>query len=91
MMNLAQGAIQKNISGTALKAFELPVPSIAEQAEIEAQVKAVDQKLRLHTQKREVLTDLFRTLLHQLMTAQVRVHDVDLTKDGIRLVAAGIP
>ena len=28
--------------------------------------------------KRQSLSDLFRTLLHQLMTAQIRVHDLDL-------------
>jgi type I restriction enzyme, S subunit len=78
IMNLAQGAIQKNISGTALKSFEVPVPSIEDQADIETHVKAIDQKLRLHTQKKQALTDLFRTLLHQLMTAQIRVNDLDL-------------
>jgi hypothetical protein len=25
-----------------------------------------------------ILSDYFRTLLHQLMTAQIRVHDLDL-------------
>jgi hypothetical protein len=34
--------------------------------------------------KRKVLTDLFRTLLHDLMTAQIRVGDLDLSAlDGI--------
>ena len=28
--------------------------------------------------KMHSLTSLFRTLLHQLMTAQIRVHDLDL-------------
>jgi len=77
IMNLAQGAIQKNISGTALKDFLVPVPSIEEQDEIEAHVKAIDRKLRVHTQKKLALTDLFRTLLHQLMTAQIRVNALD--------------
>jgi type I restriction enzyme, S subunit len=78
IMNLAQGAIQKNISGTALKAFEVPVPSTEDQADVEAHVEALDRKLRLHARKKQSLTALFRTLLHQLMTAQIRTHDLDL-------------
>jgi type I restriction enzyme S subunit len=78
IMKLAQGAIQKNISGTALKNFSVPVPRVEEQQEIEAHVKAIDQKLQIHTQKKLALGDLFRTLLLQLMMAQIRVHDLDL-------------
>jgi len=78
IMKLAQGAIQKNISGTALKNFSVPVPRVEEQQEIEVHVKAVDQRLRIQTQKKLTLSDLFRTLLHQLMTAQIRVNDLDL-------------
>jgi type I restriction enzyme S subunit len=79
IMKLAQGAIQKNISGTALKYFEVPVPSLHEQANIVEHVEAIDRKLWLHTRKKQALSDLFRTLLHQLMTAQIRVHDLDLS------------
>jgi type I restriction enzyme S subunit len=80
IMKLAQGAIQKNISGTALKSFEVPVPSTEDQAEIEVHVKAIDHKLRLHNQKKQVLTDLFRTLLHQLMSAQIRVNEFETSE-----------
>lgn len=30
------------------------------------------------TKRLLTLTELFRTLLHQLMTAEIRVHDIDL-------------
>ena len=36
------------------------------------------RKLKLHERKYATITDLFRTLLHQLMTAQIRVHNLDL-------------
>jgi hypothetical protein len=42
------------------------------------QLDLVDRKLKLHERKHAALTALFRTLLHQLMTAQIRVHDLDL-------------
>ena len=41
-------------------------------------LSSLDCKLALHCRKHATLTALFRTLLHQLMTAQIRVHDVDL-------------
>jgi type I restriction enzyme S subunit len=57
----------------------IPLPSnIDEQREIAAAISCVDSKLRCHQRKYASLTDLFRTLLHQLMTAQIRVHDLDL-------------
>ena len=34
--------------------------------------------MSFHQRKRATLTDLFRTLLHQLMTAQIRVGVLDL-------------
>ena len=41
---------------------------------------AVTKKIAVVQTKRRLLEDLFRTLLHQLMTAQIRVHDLDLSE-----------
>lgn len=70
-----------NINSGTLKRVLLPLPSLDEQQEIIRQLDLIERKLKLHEAKRRALTDLFRTLLHQLMTAQIRVHDLDL--DGI--------
>ncbi|MGH8719865.1 MAG: restriction endonuclease subunit S, partial [Burkholderiales bacterium] len=57
----------------------MPLPcDIEEQKEIARTISHVDSKQRCYQQKKEALADLFRTLLHQLMTAQIRVHDIDL-------------
>jgi len=40
----------------------------------------VQRKLALINAKKDTLTALFRTLLHQLMTAQIRVYALDLSK-----------
>ena len=61
-----------------LKPLLVPVPSLEEQAEIIHVLETVDQKLDNHRYKLEVVQDLFRTLLHQLMTGEVRVDDVEL-------------
>jgi type I restriction enzyme S subunit len=67
-----------NINSGTLKRVLLPLPSLDEQKEIVRQLDLVERKLKLHEAKRSALTALFRTLLHQLMTAQIRVHDLDL-------------
>jgi len=69
---------QSNISATRLKGFPFPKPSLDEQEEIVAHAKALDRKLAVHWGKLEQLQDLFRTLLHELMTAKIRVHELEL-------------
>jgi type I restriction enzyme S subunit len=49
-----------------------------EEVEIAAALNALESKLAHHRRKHATLSALFRTLLHQLMTAQLRVHDLDL-------------
>ncbi|MCF6291542.1 MAG: restriction endonuclease subunit S, partial [Desulfobacterales bacterium] len=78
VLQLAQGAIQKNISGTRLRGLLIPLPSIAEQEEISASIKRIDQKLENHCRKLNATKDLFRTLLHELMTAAIRVDGLEL-------------
>jgi type I restriction enzyme S subunit len=63
-----------NINSGTLKRVLLPLPGLDEQTEIVRQLDLVERKLKLHESKRSALSDLFRTLLHQLMTAQMRVH-----------------
>lgn len=57
----------------------IPLPrDKGDQQEIARIISHVDGKQSRHQQKKSMLTDLFRTLLHQLMTAQIRVNDLDL-------------
>jgi type I restriction enzyme S subunit len=57
----------------------MPLPQeIDEQRDIANVISTVDRKMTLHQCKHAALTALFRTLLHHLMTAQIRVHNLDL-------------
>jgi type I restriction enzyme S subunit len=51
---------------------------VEDQDEISASLNTTDAKIRTAERKRNQLQDLFRTLLHQLMTAEIRVNDLDL-------------
>jgi type I restriction enzyme, S subunit len=66
------------INTMKLKGFPVLIPSKPEQEETVRILQLSDGKLDTHARKARMLTDLFRTLLHQLMTAQIRVHDLDL-------------
>jgi type I restriction enzyme S subunit len=58
--------------------LKFPMPSIEEQLAIAAAVDATEGKITLHRRKREQLQDLYRALLHNLMTAKTRVRDLKL-------------
>jgi type I restriction enzyme, S subunit len=74
---LAEGAIQKNLSGKKILNFYIPVPSQKIQNQILAILSTVDQKLAAEESRREALDTLFTTLLHDLMTAKIRVNPAE--------------
>ncbi|NOQ45144.1 MAG: hypothetical protein GQ559_00455 [Desulfobulbaceae bacterium] len=69
----AAGAIMPNLNNTVLKKLPVFYPTISMQEEIVEIFSTVDRKVVSAEQKRYALQDLFRTLLHELMTAAIRV------------------
>jgi type I restriction enzyme S subunit len=69
------------MNAALIRGFPLTLPKPDEQNDIVTALSSVDSKLAHHRRKHATLSALFRTLLHQLMTAQLRVHDLEL--DGI--------
>jgi type I restriction enzyme S subunit len=61
-----------------MKRLKVPVPSLEQQEEIGKYFQTIDQRIEIHEKKVETLRDLFRALLQQLMTAQIRVDGLDL-------------
>jgi type I restriction enzyme S subunit len=81
---------QSNISATRLKGFLVPLPHLDEQAQIVEHSKVLDRKLDVARQKQAALQDLFNTLLHELMTAKIRVHELEFKpKEAPRKGAQG--
>ncbi len=66
------------INTTKLKAFPITFPDPAEQQEIVDILDAIDQKIDLHRRKKAVLEELFKSLLHKLMTGEIRVDELNL-------------
>ncbi len=61
-----------------LKTLPIPVPATDEQKEIVTVFKTLEDKQGSATSKQAVLQGLFRTLLHELMTAKTRVNHLNI-------------
>jgi type I restriction enzyme S subunit len=79
----AKGMKQANLSTNAMKKLKVVLPGEAEQAEIATCFKSLDQNVVVAGRKVAALEDLFRTLLHELMTAKTRVHELELGEEAL--------
>ena len=86
-VGLGGGSTKGALTCAFLRRFPIPIPSVLEeQREIVSILEAIDRKIDLHGRKRAVLEELFKALLHKLMTGEIRVGALDLT--GLSIGAA---
>jgi len=71
-----------SITVQAVKGAMLPLPPLDEQREMARILQAVDAKIATEQARRAALEALFKTLLHQLMTGQIRVNDAVMVVVG---------
>jgi type I restriction enzyme, S subunit len=72
----AKGMKQANLSTHAMKRLKVAIPSVDEQKELVIYFRTIDRKIEIHQAKVDSLRALFRTLLHQLMTAKIRINSI---------------
>jgi len=85
------GSTKGALTCAFLKDLLVPLPSaLDEQREIVAILDALDRKIALHRQKRAVLEELFQSLLHKLMTGEIRVADLDLSALSTKPTLEGV-
>lgn len=75
----AAGVIMPNLSNNVLERMPIYFPPLPDQQAMVGILSSAGEKASIHARTAGALRALFRTLLHQLMTAQVRVHDLDLS------------
>ncbi len=69
-----------NLNTGTIDGLPIPLPgSLDEQREIVEILDAIDRKIDLHRRKRAILEDLFKSLLHKLLTGEISVADLDLS------------
>ena len=79
MDQAAPKGTQKNINIQFLSPWPVPLPSKEEQREIVDVLDVIDRKAEIQRGKREVLEQLFKMLLHKLLTNEIRVDQLDLS------------
>ena len=75
----AAGAIMPNLNNSVMRRLPVFYPPLEIQHTIIEVFTSIDEKAGAATRKRAALQDLFRTLLHELMTAKTRVVSIDPT------------
>lgn len=74
----AHGTMTLNLND--VENFQVACPADPDEAtEIAEILGALDTKIELHRKKRRVLEELFKALLHKLMTGEIDVNDLDLS------------
>jgi len=77
-----QGVAVPTLNRNTFSAIELALPPPEEQQQIADALDSVGNRTEVAERKKTQLQDLFRTLLHELMTAKIRVHQVELEKEA---------
>ncbi len=67
-----------NINQGMLGKIPIPLPPLPEQQKIASILSAIDQKIQAEENKKKALEDLFKTLLNDLMTAKIRVNNLEV-------------
>ncbi len=70
-------SINAKFNKSAINAMPIALPEKEEQIKIAYILSPIYKKLERHKSKKQTLTDLFKTLLHELMTGQRRVNEID--------------
>ena len=68
---------QANYNRNEISVLKIPVPPIQEQVEIAKIIGTVEKKINHHKTKMQVINNLFKTLLNDLMTGKRRVNEIN--------------
>ena len=82
--------LKGGVNGSILSDLLVPKTTHAEQLEIAKILNTVDEQILLHEHKKVLLNELFQTLLHNLMSATIRVNDLDIDTSCLDLLGATV-
>ena len=75
--------LKGGVNGSILSKLLIAKPSLDEQEKIASIFKVLDEKIDFVLSKKQTLTDLFKTLLYELMTGKRRVHELEFEKEKL--------
>ena len=82
--------VNAKFNKSAVNALPTVLPDRPEQDEIATAIDIIIEKVNHHRASNALMNRLFQMLLHQLMTAQVRVNDLDLSELENKVLKSGL-
>ncbi|MEP6635739.1 MAG: restriction endonuclease subunit S, partial [Acidobacteriota bacterium] len=79
MTQIAHKTTVPYLNKSKCESVPIVIPSVEEQNEIATLLQRADARVDVARRQKQCFEGLFRTLLHQLMTSQIRVDDLDLS------------
>ena len=73
-----RGTTIKGIPRDDLKNLLIPLPPLEEQKQIAHILSVVDKKIEVEKRRKEVLKELFKAMLHKLMSGEIRLKEVEI-------------
>jgi type I restriction enzyme S subunit len=75
------GTTRQKLTLSVLKSIPLPLPPLEEQQKIAQILQSIDQRIEKEEKYKNALQNLFKSLLHNLMTGKIRVRVKDHGED----------
>ena len=69
---------QSSINQGKMKNLLIPLPPLEEQKQIAHILSVVDEKIEVEQKRKQVLKELFKTMLHRLMSGEIRLKEVEI-------------
>ena len=83
-ISIASRAVnQSSINQGKLKLLLIPLPPLPEQQKIASILSVIDEKIQAEENKKKALEDLFKSMLHNLMTGRIRVKDLNFGVENV--------
>jgi len=77
-LNDANRTTIPNLSSSRLKSFDIPLPPLPEQQKIAEILSSVDEKIQKEEERKKALENLFKSMLHNLMTGKIRIKKMEV-------------
>ncbi len=81
---IQRGASYPAITDKDVKNQKIPLPPLPIQKEIASILSAVDEKIQAEESKKKALEELFKSMLDNLITAKIRVNNLEVENDKTR-------
>lgn len=71
------GTTRGKLNQGTMKTIKIPLPSLSEQLEIAEILQTIDQKIEIEQRKKELYEELFKTMLHKIMSQEIDVESLN--------------